>query len=492
MGFSSAGAHRTTLAMSGDSKRRSGGFTFEVTIDLTARTAYRWVLAAGLLVMLGANLPGHLSYDSVAQLYEGHFHIRETWGPALYAWVLGFFDGFIPGTSLYVTVSAALFFGALAALRGLRPRTSWWAVLAAAAAVATPQLVIYQGIVWKDVMFANCAVAGFVLVAWAGQVWPRARLRWGLLIAALVLMAAGAQVRQNGVIAGGFAALAVGWIAAQTETQRRWRRGLAWAVAAFVALVVVGQVETVLSEPPKAPSDTSLGTGLRIVESFDVIGAMAMDPTYRPDALSAADPTAAALVKARAKADYSGRRVDFVDRDPEIQAGLNQLSDKAIAAQWRDLVVRHPGLYLRVRAEDFRWVFAPPVIDWCLPVYVGVDAPVEKMNPLGMQHRYVQSDVMLYNYATWFLDTPVYSHVFYTGLSLVLGLLLLWRRQGADVTMAAMQFAAAAFAASFFLISIACDYRYLYFTDVAAIAGLIYAALDPPLPWRKAGKGAHA
>ncbi|MGZ3402067.1 MAG: hypothetical protein ACXWKN_01510 [Phenylobacterium sp.] len=480
--------------MPGDSKRRSGGFTIEINVNVGARTAYRWVLAAGLLVMLGANLPGHLSYDSVAQLYEGHFHIRETWGPALYAWVLGFFDGFIPGTSLYVTVSAALFFGALAAMTGLRRKTSWWGVLAAAGAVLTPQLMIYQGIVWKDVMFANCAVAGFVLVACAGKVWTQRGLRWGLLITALVLMAAGAQVRQNGIIAGGFAALALGWIAAfdgtSTTLVGRWRRGAIWAVSALVALLVVGQLETTLSEPAKAPKDTALGTGLRIVESFDVIGALALDPTYRIDALSAANPAAAAIVRSRAKADYSGRRVDFVDRDLDIQGGLNLLSDKAFAAQWRDLVFRHPGLYLRVRLEDFRWVFAPPVIDWCLPVYVGVDAPAEKMAPLGIQHRYVQSDVMLYNYATWFLDTPVYSHVFYTGMSLVLGLLLLWRRQGADIPMAAMQFAAAAFAASFFLISIACDYRYLYFTDIAAIAGLIYAALDPTPPWRR-HKPAH-
>jgi hypothetical protein len=475
--------------MAGDSKRRSGGFTIEINVNVSARTAFRTVLAAGLLVMLGANLPGHLSYDSVAQLYEGHFHIRETWGPALYAWVLGFFDGFIPGTSLYVTVSAALFFGALAALAGLRPRTSWWAAPVAAAAVLTPQLMIYQGIVWKDVMFANCAVAGFVLVAYAGKVWPERGKRWGLLIAALVLMAAGAQVRQNGIIAGGFAALAVGWIAAQDSSQitlrGRWRRGLVWAVGALVALLVVGQLETTLSEPSKAPKDTALGTGLRIVESFDLIGAMAFDPTYPVEALSAANPAAAAIVKAHAKDDYSGRRVDFVDRDPQIQAGLNLLSDKAIAAQWRDLVFKHPGLYLRVRTEDFRWVFDPPVIDWCLAVYVGVDAPAEKMAPLGMQHRYVHSDVMLYNYATWFLDTPAFSHVFYTALSLLLGGLLLWRRQGADIPMAALQLAGAAFAASFFIISIACDYRYLYFTDVAAIAGLIYAALDPPMPWRR-------
>jgi hypothetical protein len=35
-------------------------------LQISARSAFRAVLAAGLLVMLGANLPGHLSYDSVA------------------------------------------------------------------------------------------------------------------------------------------------------------------------------------------------------------------------------------------------------------------------------------------------------------------------------------------------------------------------------------------------------------------------------------------
>jgi hypothetical protein len=455
--------------------------SIDISIKVSARTALRAVLAVGLLIMLGANLPGHMSYDSVAQLYEGHFHIRETWGPALYAWVLGFFDGVIPGASLYVTVSAALLFGSLAAMADLRPRTRWWGVLMAALMALTPQLMIYQGIVWKDIMFANCAVAGFVLVAWAGRVWPDKRRRWTLLIAALVLMAAGAQVRQNGIIAGGFAALAVGWIAAQGS----WRRGVGWAVGALIALVLVGGAETTFSEPPKAPTDTALSTGLRIVQSYDILGAIAMDPNYQIDKLAAANPAAAAIVHARAKADYSGRRIDFTDRDTAIQAGMNALPDKAFAQQWIDLITHHPGLYLQVRWEDFRWVFAPPVIDWCLPVYVGVDAPIEKMAPLGLQHRFVQSDVMLSNYASWFLDTPVMSHAFYFAVSLALAGLFLWRREDGDVTMAAMQLAAMAFSASFLIISIACDYRYLYFSDLAALAGLLYAALDPPMPWRK-------
>ncbi|MFL5295197.1 MAG: hypothetical protein ACJ798_02330 [Phenylobacterium sp.] len=450
-------------------------------LDISPRQAVRAVAAAGLLVILGVNLPGHLSYDSVAQLYEGHFHVRETWGPALYAWVLGFFDQFIPGTSLYVTVSGAIFFASLASLTDLRPRTRWAAPLVLALLLLTPQLLIYQGIVWKDVMFANCAVASTICIAHAAKDWDDARRRWTLLLIALVLMAAGTQVRQNGIIAGLFAAIAVGWIGAGG----RWRRGAVWGVGAFAALLVTGWAETKLSEPAKAPKDTATSTGVHIVQTYDVIGAAALDPTYRLDILAAQDPAAAEMVRERGKLDWSGRRVDFLDRDTAIQGPINSLPDRAWSRQWLDLVFKHPALYLRVRWEDFRWVFAPPVIDWCLPVYVGVDAPVEKMAPLGLRHRFVQSDAELNNYASWFLGTPVLAHSAYAAICLILGGLFLWRRDPADIPMAGLQLAGAAFAASFFIISIACDYRYMYFTDLAAMAGLVYAAVDPPTPWRR-------
>ena len=76
------------------------------------------------------------------------------------------------------------------------------------------------------------------------------------------------------------------------------------------------------------------------------------------------------------------------------------------------------------------------------------------------------------------MDTPVLSHVAYAALALVLAGFLLWRRRPADVAMAGLQVGALGFAGSFFVISIACDYRYLYFLDLAAITGLVYVAMD--------------
>ncbi|HEY2359388.1 MAG TPA: hypothetical protein VGH86_18210 [Phenylobacterium sp.] len=449
-------------------------------MQISARSAYRAVLAVGLLLMLSANLPGHLSYDSVAQLYEGHFHLRETWGPALYAWVLGLFDAVIPGTALYVTVSGLLLFASLASFSDLRPRTSWLAVGVAALAVLTPQMLIYQAIVWKDVCFANTALAGLVCLAHAARVWPNAPRRWVFLAFALVLLAVASQVRQNGIIVAFFGAMALGWIAGAG----RWRRGLVWGLGGFLAVGITGQALTVLSIPPGSPPDPGVSSGLRIVQNYDLVGAAALDNNYRLSILAAADPKDTALILQRAGADYSGRRVDFIDRDQRVTDALWNIPSKAATRQWADLILKHPVLYLRVRWEDFRWVFAPPVIDWCLPIYVGVDAPIEKMTPLGLTHRYAQSDVELANYASWFFDSPVYWHGFYAAISLALAALFLWRRQPADIVMAALQLSGVGFAASFFIISIACDYRYLYFTDLAALAGLLYAAIDPPAPWR--------
>lgn len=445
-------------------------------LKLNARGVFGGVTAVGFLAMLGANLPGHLSYDSVAQLYEGRFHVRNTWGPAVYAWILGTFDRFSPGAALYVAVSGLLFFGAMASLPSLRGRVSWLAAPVATLVFLTPQVIVYQGIVWKDVMFANCAIAGLVCIAHAARSWtthiPR---RWGLLALALLLLAAGACVRQNGIIAAILAAVALGWVGAQGKI----RRGIVWGLGGLAAVVLTAHTLGVLAMPKGAPPDTASQTGVLIVQKYDLIGAVALGKTYHLAILAAANPADTKTVETRAKLDYSGRRVDFVDRDDYIGAALNRLPPDAVRAQWFDLIAKHPALYLRVRWEDFHWVFVAPVIDWCLPVYVGVDAPIEKMGPLKMVGRYAQSDQELVNYATWFFDTPAYWHATYAAISLVLAGLFLLRRRPEDIAMAALQLAGVGFASSFFIISIACDYRYLYFTDLAALAGLIYAAVDP-------------
>src|SRR5471030_1496776 len=133
-----------------------------------------------------------------------------------------------------------------------------------------------------------------------------------------------------------------------------------------------------------------------------------------------------------------------------------------IAEQWRDLIARRPLLYLRARARTFGWVFLTPDSQGCGLIYTGVDGPAEEMASVGLAARRDARDAWLAEYALAFAATPVYSHAAYGALGLVLLIVLLRRRRGPDIALAAMLGAALAFAMSFAVISIACDYRYLY------------------------------
>ncbi len=94
------------------------------------------------------------------------------------SWLLGLTDSVVRGTGLFMAADMALFFGALAGLLMLRPKPHWAAAVLAGLFILTPQVLIYQGTVWKDVLFANASVAGFVCLAAAAAYWPRVRLRF--------------------------------------------------------------------------------------------------------------------------------------------------------------------------------------------------------------------------------------------------------------------------------------------------------------------------
>jgi hypothetical protein len=53
--------------------------------------------------------------------------------------------------------------------------------------------------------------------------------------------------------------------------------------------------------------------------------------------------------------------------------------------------------------------------------------------------------------------------------------------------MAGLMVGVLGFAGTFLVVSIACDYRYLYALDLAAITGALYLAVDPSLRRRGAG-----
>ena len=441
--------------------------------DSRARWALWLSLLAGYLVMLRLNLPGHLSVDSVLALHEGRFGVRTTWNPAIFGWLLGRADSVWRGAGLAVAVSGAVLFGAWAALALLRPRVSWLAPIVAVSAIALPQVVIYPGIVWKDVWFAEAGIAGFVALAFALRSHRMAA--WlPLLALSALLLAVGGLLRQNGLLLAGAGAVAIAWAG--------WERGPARSVlTAAVWTVTVGVLSLLLSiyaQPQGAARpDSAGGKGVRLLQTYDVVGAAARERLPLSE-IDKAAPTSDDIIREEAAKAYSPERVDTLGWNARISGAIDAAPREAIQREWLDLVTQRPDLYLSVRGDVFRQVLMTPVIDRCLPVHVGVAGPEQTLAALDMPLRRSPGDNRLYNYVTWFLDTPAYAHLAYgVAALLVMGLLLI-RREPADLAIAALMGGAIAFAASFFVISIACDYRYLYFLDLAAITGVIYLAAD--------------
>jgi hypothetical protein len=442
-----------------------------------AAPAFRWIILGGLLLMLGANLPGQLSYDSVVQLFEGRTGVRASYAPGIMSWLLGRFDRLIPGPGLYVTATATLVYGALAALPGLRPRTSWVAAPVALAAVLTPALLVYQGIVWKDVLFANLAVAGFVCLAHAAQRWRSGKGRIAPLAAALVLLATASLARQNGAIVILFAALALAW----TARGGGWRASLAWGAGGLVATLLLTQAIGLLVQPRGSTMTGDTEAGMRIIQRYDILGAVAEDPKLDLKVFRKTDPPLVDLVRGEGVKVYTPERINPMAQSKVVSAAFAPVSSEVIARQWRSILLHDPMDYLGHRAQVFRWMVAPPDLGRCLPLHVGVAGPPDKIAQLELSPGVRPQDQALLGYGALYLATPLFSHVTYAVAALAFGVIFVLRRGPADIVMAALMAGALAFAASFFVISLACDYRYLYFLDLAAMAGALYLAIDPRL-----------
>jgi hypothetical protein len=439
-----------------------------------AAIAYRIIMIAGLLFVLAANLPGHLSFDSVVALVEARTGVRQTWAPAVSSWLLGLFDSLVAGTGLYVTASSALLFVSLISLAKLRPRTGWLAVVLGAAAIATPQVLIYQGIVWRDVLFANLAIAGFVCLAHAAKGWPARRL--APLAGALICLALAALVRQNGLILLVFAAAVLAW----TARGGGRRASLGWGLGSLAAVGLLALAINHIAQPAVIPPKLRLDAASLILQHYDIVGAKAHHPALRYTAIAKADPAAAAYLEANAPLRYSQARVDTLDTDETFRKTLWRVPDAAMNAEWIEVITRYPAAYALQRADAFRWVFLTPRLEMCLPVTVGVSGPDALLADLDMVTGVDAQDQMLADYARRFYATPVYSHLTWALVALAVILLLLRRRDPADWAIVSLLAGTLAFTASFAVISVACDYRYLYLLDLAAMVGLIYAALDPP------------
>lgn len=424
------------------------------------------ILILGFGVMLALNAPGQLSYDSVTQLADGRAGAYNSWHPPVMAWLLGLFDAVLPGTLLFLIFQSALLLGALLALVWPTARAGWGSAAAALLIVLTPQWLLYQGEIWKDVLFADAAIAGFVALAVAARHWQR-RAPW-LALAALLLGLA-AATRQNGLVLLPVAALVLGMIARRFG-QRGWIYGLGF----LLATLGLGAGAS-LALASRGDGGDGAKAQIRLGQSYDLAGALARDPALALPQLAARDKAMEKVLRTRGPALYTPLRNDPFAADPAVNAAMSDAPDGAIAAQWRELVLDHPRLYAQVRMAAFWRVLSTPGSRDCRYSSVGVEGPPALLQRLGLAARVRPQDRALGSYARLFFATPVFSHLAWGGLALLLLVLLVRRGTPPDLAMAGLLAGALLFTLTFVIISIACDYRYLVFLDLSAMAAALHA-----------------
>jgi hypothetical protein len=426
------------------------------------------LLTAGFAAILTINWPGQMSYDSVMQLADGRSGHYDSWHPVVMAWLLGLFDAALRGPGLYLAFTILLLWGAwLILLRISRP--GFGAAFLLIPLLLTPQLVLYQGTIWKVVLLANAAIAAFAALAAAAAGWTsmRARLAWLALSALLLSLAT--LARQNGVLLVPVAALSIGIIAGRKTSRREgWRYGIGLLAA---SLVITAAANFVLSF--RSDGGEGARSQLRLAQTYDLVGAARLDPHIRFPVLEEKAPRLDAAIRKDGVALYSPRLVDTLEPAAPLQTEIGHAPPGAIFTAWSALVLHHPALYLKVRWPVFHWVVAPPDLLQCHPDVVGVDGPKDVLNALGLQAQVRPQDRFLYFYVMRFVGTPVLSHLLFAAMALLALALLIWRGQSSDIALAGLMAGALIFALSFYVISIACDYRYLYFLDIAAMTGAL-------------------
>ena len=437
------------------------------------------ILGAGGLAIYVLDFPGSMEDDSFAQLLEGRTGSYSFWHPPIMSWMLGVSDA-LPGPpeAWFVLFDTAVAFAALIGVLWLARRVSWAAAIAAGAMLFLPQLMMFQGIVWKDALFADACVAGFVALALAGEHWQRVRLRIAMLTACAVLLALAMLARQNGLVILPFAVVGLWIVAAKREGRRR-----AGAVYGAALLAVAGGLALGANALLELRWD---GTPAReeqfkILRLYDLTGMVKHDPHLRLDVLSARAPRLAQLMRSDGVRLWSPVKNDTLELDQNIVDALESTPAPVLAAQWRDSVAANPWFYLRLRAQLFRWVFQSPDVGQCHPFHVGDEGNAEDMQELGATTRLDRRDIAFWHYGEFLEYTPVFWHGLYALAALIVFVLLLRRRRPADIAFASLIAAVGVFTATFFVISIACDYRYLYVIDLTALAGVLYVAAE----WRE-------
>ena len=416
------------------------------------------VLACAVLTIL-AHYPGQMSVDTVLQLYDGHTRAYVSNQPPSMSLLLA---SLTPGGMLILDV--ALYATSVMVLLAPAAVSVRRKLAVAVLLFFYPVVGLYNGILWKDVLFANLALLGFLLLPALST-----QRRWRRLVLSGALFGVACQVRQQGLTAAVAAALAVPLIAPQRGGWRTrfgelacWGGG--WVAASLLAIAAV-TVTAVRQE-----SVSTIGP-LYQIAVFDLAGITAHTSGLGHPLLERAGVDRAALHRKFSRYDPS--REDTLAEDAGTRDPLYGVDLPTLSRAWWSAVRQHPEAYLLHRLDAFAWLLGLHAVTECLPIYSGISAqPAKMVHELGLRSG-VSRRAKALAAVEWRL-LFLYHPIAYALVSVSLIGCFLRRNRARHAAMFWLQISGVAYLAQYLVISIACDFRYAYFTVLAAVFGVAH------------------
>jgi hypothetical protein len=453
-----------------------------------------WALAAAHVhVSWSINAPGHLSMDALMHLAEAHTKKVESFHPVFVTWWMGVTNTVLEeggGFALTTTLTHGLAIALCAHV--FRPSVLGFLVIIAWA--AWPNTLLYNGIVWKDVLVANWAVlAAGVLMLYSQA--TQTRTRW-ILTGVLWLLGIGIVLaRQNGLLFAMPMVAAWAWcrtlqasrgtLEASPPAMTR-RLGLGFALRTVAATAVLGVGVFGVSSAVRQAYVTEVADahavpiGLLVLANWDVAGIVAHAPkaSYAELGYSAKD---AAALDAMARKSYVPGYMDFLNLGKYGSEGVHQRAHK----HWLSMVARHPLAYIEHRFTGFAHAAGAARQTECSQFFWGVAQPPESISKritLQRQTGLAEKTEFYQFYHQQWQESAAHNHVNYMLVLAAALALAVFRGVSRHAVVVAAAAGALAFCLSFALIGVACDFRYLYLGIPMAFWVLLYAVSN--LIWR--------
>lgn len=420
--------------------------------------------------VLALNIPGHLTADSLIQIAEGRTGQVDSWNPLFSSWVFGNLVHFTEGTEVIVLLSTLMLTASIWMMVDAAKRPGLWVLVPCAALLFTPVLLVHPGVVWKDVWFAHSAALAFGLVMWRARGGG-----WWWELPALLLLAVAMLSRQTGIIV--CTAAVVGLTLAAPAPAVLGRpvvgRVLGFSARMLVLVLVASGLNMAAKASMKGIRGDAVGTGFQLVAIFDMAGILQRQPEAQLTLLRDKGFDTAGWEDA-ARKTFSAERIDTLVQPPIT--GPTALGPGLMLQQWAHLVGEYPGTYLAHRMETYAWFGGLREQARCVPIHVGIDPP-ELAARAGIRTVPSRWAAPLYAWSRDFLNTPYFAPLAWSAVSLLVLLVYAVRRQWAE-PVAWMQVAGLLYSASYLAAGLSCDFRYSYFSVLAASVGLMRVLAD--------------